>query len=678
MREITREVFWNTGLSHGWMIVLDILIFLSVVGYLAYFLRKRYLLWKVGKDVVLKGSAKDRFANFLNKALLQRAVIRDAFPGFAHILLYSGFVILFIGTVIIAVREYITIDIFNWDFFYGSFYIIYSFVLDLFGLLALIGLILFVYRRFIQKPERLTYNKNFSNVLILLLLVILSGFLVEAARIAVTKPDFEKWSFVGWWLASFLPSSTLFHTIAWWSHLVIVLIFFFTIMQSTLRHIFVSSAHQYVAYVPQEEKGALQPIPPEEFETSETFGIARLEDFTWKQFFSADACTNCGRCQDVCPAWNTHKPLSPKNIMTKTYQYWLENGPIKLKNNSNESENSSEIKEVIPEYISAEEIWACTNCRACVEACPVGIDQVEIIDDVRRNLIMVKGEMPESLEGTMRNMESQGNPWGLGDHRREDWMEGMNVPLLREKGSAEVLFFVGCAGAFNARNQKVARAFASILNAAGVDYAVLGQEEKCCGDQARRAGNEYLFQMMAMQNIEIFNKYGIKKIVTTCPHGYHTLKKEYPQFDGKYEVYHHTEFIHKLLQEGKLKLSKVKLEGQFTYHDSCFLSRYNGIFEEPRQVLNELGIQIKELPRSKESNFCCGAGGARMWMEEEKDQRVNIERSKEIMESGADKVGLGCPFCMTMIEDGLKEFDESKEVLDFAEIIAMGIVKEEQ
>ncbi|GAB4171930.1 MAG: heterodisulfide reductase-related iron-sulfur binding cluster [Calditrichia bacterium] len=675
---ITREIFWNTGLSETGMIILDVIVFLSILGFFTYHFLKRMKLYRIGKPFEIKSSPALRLKQLMSQAILQKALLREKLAGLAHVMLYTGFIVLFIGTVLISIREYITIPLLDYDFYVGNFYIIYSFLLDLFGLLAIIGTVIFAIRRFITRPEKLTYNSTFSIVLIWIFVVLITGFLVEGARIAVHQPDFEKWSFVGWFLASFLPTSVGLHQILWWVHFVASIGLIFYIVPSTLRHIFVSSANQFYSESKLEPKGAMKPIDPEEFETAETFGVATIEDLTWKQLLNADACTNCGRCQDVCPAWNTNKPLSPKQIMVKTYDYWLKQGPVKIRKTDENGNSSIEIEEIVPNYITADEIWACTNCRACVESCPVGIDQVEIINDVRRNLVMVRGEMPESLEVTMRNMETQGNPWGLGSHRKEEWSKDLGVPLLREKGSCEVLFYVGCAGAFNDRNQMVTRAMAKILNAAGVDYAILGEEEKCCGDQARRAGNEYLFQMMAMENIELFNRYGIKTIVTTCPHGYHTFKKEYPQFDGNFEVYHHTEFIPKLVKENKLVLNNRKIEGFFTYHDSCFLTRYNGIYDEPREILNSLGIHIKELPRAKENNFCCGAGGARMWMEEEVDQRVNIARSKEIMESGADKVALGCPFCMTMISDGLKEFDESKEVLDFAEIIAMGINEGEQ
>lgn len=665
MKEITREVMWNTGLPHWGMIMLDVAVFLIVTGYLFWQIRKHYQWWKVGKEEELPGSFSNRFVHFLKKAIFQQALLTDKWPGYAHILLYSGFVVLFIGTCIIAFREYVTVMIFGWDFFKGGFYLSYSFLLDFFGLFTLAGLLYFSVRRWILKPRRLNYSSTFNVSLLLLFLVIITGYLVEGSRIAITRPAFEQWSFVGWAISGWFPPSPGLHRFLWWIHFVLSVGFILAIMHLSLRHIFISSLHQFYSFQPEERKGALKPIPMEEFEKAESFGISTVKDYTWKQLFSADACTECGRCQDVCPANTVGKALSPKMIMVKSRDYWLASLP--------ELDKDTTLNEVVPTYISPEEIWACTNCRACVEICPVGIDQVEIIDEIRRNLVMVKGEMPESLEGTMRNMEAQGNPWGMGAHRREEWLEGLNIPLMREKGSAEVLFYVGCAGAFNDRNRKTTVAFARILQAAGVDFAVLGEEEKCCGDQARRAGNEYLFQMMAAENLEIFNRYGVKKIVTTCPHGYHTLKKEYAMLGGQFEVYHHTEFIAQLLKEGRLKINAARVQGDFTYHDSCFLSRYNGIFEEPRFLLNQAGIHLKELPRTKTANFCCGAGGARMWMEEEKDQRVNIERSREIYETGAKNVALGCPFCMTMIEDGLKEFDESKKVYDVAEIIAMGI-----
>ena len=662
------------------MIVMDLAIFAVVVAFITIQIRKRRTLWRVGKAENRTDRIGDRIKSMLSQGLMQRSLLKDRYPGILHAMLFFGFVVLFIGTSLIVIQEYFTGLLFDWHFLQGTFYLLFSFMMDLFGLLAMIAVVLFAVRRYLQKPARLDNQSEDGSALILIFLVLLTGFLVEGARFAVNEPQ-ERWSFLGWFFGLILPNSTALHRVFWWVHLILAVWFMLAVVSGKLLHIITSWANQFFRNLDEKTKGAIKPIPAEEFETAESFGVGQLEDLTWKQIFDSDACTRCGRCQDACPAFTTHKPLSPKKLMQDLKTHWLEIAPALAANqtktngdNQNESTTTEiERKTINGEVISHEETWACTNCRACVETCPVFIEHVDLITGLRQNLVMVEGQMPPELQDTLRKLETQGNPWGMGNHQRLDWAKDLKLPLIKDTPDAEILFYVGCAGAFADRNQKVALAFVKVLQAAGVKFAVLGAEEKCCGDTARRAGNEYLFQTMAQENIELFKQYNIKKIVTTCPHGYHTFKKEYPAFDGHFEVLHHTEYIKQLIDQGRLKVDSSRLNQSFTFHDSCFLGRYNDIYDPPRAVLRQLGGQLIEMEKSRHNSFCCGAGGARMWLEEEKDQRVNITRTQHALATGASAVVSACPYCLTMIQDGLDELKPDMKCHDLAELVASAL-----
>ncbi len=680
---MTREIGWNVGVSHWMMIAMDLIIFVMIVAVVIYRLRERAVLWKIGKGDKRTDQIGKRLKSALINGLLQKSLLKDRYPGLLHAMLVWGFVILFIGTSLIVIQEYFTSLLFDWEFLQGKFYIIYSFLLDLFGLMALTAVVLLGVRRYVQKPARLDNKLEDAQALVIIFLVLVSGFLVEGARLAVERPEFEKWSFVGWVLGAIMPNSVGLHRVLWWVHLGLAVWFMLVIVSGKLIHIITSWANQFFRDLNEETKGAIKPIPAEEFETAESFGIARLEDLTWKQIFDTDACTRCGRCQDACPANQTNKPLSPKKLMLDIKTHWLEVAPAlvaaKMKGNGQENSNEEtgdniKRKALNSEVVSHEETWACTNCRACMEVCPVFIEHVDVITGLRQNLVMVEGQMPAELQDTLRKLETQGNPWGMGNHQRLDWAKDLDTPLIKDTPDAEILYYVGCAGAFADRNQKVSQSFVKVLKAAGVKFGMLGEEELCCGDTARRAGNEYLFQTMAQQSIELFKQYNIKTIVTTCPHGYHTFKKEYPAFDGKFEVYHHTEYLMKLLEQGRLKVNAGRLKQTLTYHDSCFLGRYNDVYEPARLVLGKLGGRLVEMEKTRNESFCCGAGGARMWLEEEKDQRVNMARTEQALATGAEGVVTACPYCLTMIQDGLDELKPEQKCRDVTELVEAALI----
>jgi Fe-S oxidoreductase len=403
-----------------------------------------------------------------------------------------------------------------------------------------------------------------------------------------------------------------------------------------------------------------------DMEEAETFGISKITEFSWKHLLDLYACTECGRCTDICPASSSGKSLKPFDLIHNLREHLLASGNELLG-----KKEGGKCPAMIGEVVTEDEIWACTNCMACMEVCPVAIEHIDKITGMRQYKVLMEADFAQELQLTYRNMENNSNPWGIGAHMRADWAKELDVKLLSEDSDVEYLYYVGCSGSFDDRGKKTAIAFAKILKAAGISFGILGTEEGCCGDSAMRGGNEYLYQILAQMNIEVMNGYGVKKIITTCPHGYNILKKDYPNFGGNYEVYHHTEILADLITHGKIKLNKP-VSGLFTYHDPCFLGRYNGIYDQPRNVLSAIpGMKLVEMERNRDKSFCCGAGGARMWMKEDIGERINDMRTDQAIEVKAEKIAVACPFCLTMMSDGIKDrgMEEKMEALDIAEIV---------
>ncbi|MHB8906533.1 MAG: (Fe-S)-binding protein, partial [Melioribacteraceae bacterium] len=400
------------------------------------------------------------------------------------------------------------------------------------------------------------------------------------------------------------------------------------------------------------------------------YGAADFEHLSWKQILDGFSCTECGRCTAACPAATTGKKLSPREIIVNIRHRTQDKAPLILSKAGDENEMIQ--KTLVHNYITDEELWACTTCMACVQECPVTIEHVDSIVDMRRNLVLGESNFPSELNTIFKNIETNFTPWAFNAQDRANWAEGMNIKTMAEDPNTEYLFWVGCAGSFDARYQKVTKAFATLMKNANVDFRILGVEEKCNGDTARRLGNEYLAQMMMQENVETLNNYGVKKIVTGCPHCYNSLKNEYPQFGGNFEVVHHTELINQLLDEGKIKLKNEEVKSKISYHDSCYLGRYNSIYDSPRDSLKMInGVELLEMERNRDKGFCCGAGGGRMFLEETEGTRINNNRAEEALGTKADTVASACPFCMTMMNDGIKSFDKQDEVQvkDIAEIV---------
>ncbi len=692
----SREIFGNIQFGEILYVLAAI-----VIGIFIYAIYRRYKLWRLGgpdnrfshlgKRIwafivtgIVDGIVHRKFFGVADNLGHRSFSIKDflpkeLYPGTAHFLIFVGCVVLILGAFVDFISHYF------FHFMHGGFYLGVSLVVDVFGILVLIGAVLAIIRRYVKKPDRLDNKSDDLIVLILIMLVVVTGFIVEGIRIAATElpvnPGWAPWSPGGYVIAlafSGLSQSALlvWHQVWWWLHMVIALgaIAYASLYFSRLWHILIDPLNVFFRNLGP--RGALVPI---DIEAAETFGASKIEDFTWKHLMDLDACTRCGRCQDSCPAYLSGKPLSPKKVIQDLKGHLLERAPILLKSKSNGGKDNpgTDAKAMIGEVIVEDEIWNCTTCFACQEVCPVWIEPMTKLIEMRRNLVLEQASIPETGEGALRSIEARGHPWRGTTLSRTDWTDGLDIKTLAEDSDIDILFWVGCTEALEERSLKIAQAVVKVLKLAGINFGILGAEETCCGDPARRLGNEYLFQLQAQGNIELFKNYGIKKVVTACPHCYNTLKYEYPQFGGEFEVIHHSEFIARLLEEGKLRIMKGS-SGVVTYHDSCYLGRYNDIYEPPRQILNNMpDITVVEMERNRERGFCCGAGGGHLWMEEQKTgERINEMRTEQAMAVKAQLIATACPYCLQMFEDGIKskEAEESLKVVDIAELVAESAV----
>lgn len=636
------------------------LLFVVAVVFLYGFYR-RSRLWLIGKKENRTDRPKDRLISIWAYVVGHKRMLKDAYPGWMHLFIFYGFLVPFI--IIVITQANFTLP--------APLALPLSLFFDLVGALGIVGLIMAFYRRYVKKPDNLTYDTTVSNLIALLFLLGIFGlgFCVEGLRIARTHPGWAGWTPIGWVFSQFFSgmgdaNQILLHRLLWRLHLFLVLGFVAFIPYSRMLHIFTGPANVYMRQLTS--KGALPPI--RDFETAETFGASKLEDLTWKQLFDMDACTRCGRCLDHCPAYQSGKPLAPKKNWDSIRAHMEEKGALIRKGKNPEAEGG---KKLIGDVISEDVIWACTNCLACAMVCPVFIPCVDKFLEMRRYLVLMESRFPPEVQLVFRNMENNNNPWGVGSGLRADWAKGLGLKTLAEDGEVDFLFWVGCAGSFDDRNKRVATSLVKSLRASGAKFSFLGTEEGCCGDSARRIGNEYLYQTLVQANIEVLNNYGVKKILTMCPHCFNTLKNEYPQFGGNYEVMHYTEFLADALTSGKLKLTKP-IDKVVTYHDSCFLGRGNEIYEAPRTILRAIpGLRLVEMERSGVRSFCCGAGGGRMWMEEKIGTRINQIRTEQAVQTKAESVATACPYCLTMLGDGIKEkgLEESMTSFDLSELV---------
>ena len=654
--EATRQIYWN--ISHIWVMYALLLPTAAIAGYGVYRHANR---WRRGQGAARFDRPVERLKLVLNHAVAQRRTARDAFAGSFHRLITYGFVILTIATTVVALDADFGTTIMR-----GRFYLYFqSLIVDVFGALVMVGVGMAAARRYLKRPKMLIYTDEATLILVVIFAICLQGFLVEGWRIAVTRDPWGAWSPFGNLLA--IASRALLtdgqmqtaHLGVWWFHLATVFGFIAWAPYTKMMHAITAPLNIYTAsLVPL--GATLKNI---DFEKTESFGVNALADYTWKDLLDLDACTECGRCTSVCPANTVGKELSPRDII-------LQLRDLMHSEQSAISNQQSAIIGALP-ATSPRSLWQCTTCAACMEACPVFIEQMPKIVDMRRHLVMEEADFPDSMQEAISSLEKRGHPFSGTQATRVDWAEGLNVKLVNDAKDAEVLLWVGCGGALVERNQKVTRATAQLLAQAGVNFAIMGREEKCSGDPARRIGNEFLFEMLAKENVAKLNKYDVKKVITACPHCFNTFRHEYPQYGGRFEVYHHSEYLAKLVSVGRLK-PQTESDRTITFHDPCYLGRQNGVYDAPRTLVTISSRQAPiELERSREKSFCCGGGGGMSFVEEPPDQRVNQERAREILETGADTVAVGCPFCMTMLEDGINARKGSRDVrvMDVSEML---------
>jgi Fe-S oxidoreductase len=654
----SRELYWN--ISSHWAIYPLFAPFAVAFVYGCY-----RVLWlvRVGQPDAGRAPLLARMRAIWDQALVQRRLLTQPFAGTVHVAISWGFAILFVATCLVGMQDYLGVPTLR-----GPFYLYFmSLIVDLGGVAATVGVALALARRYWAKPDRLwkpRAREGYATFLWLLLAILVSGFVVEGLRIAATADPWGLWSPGGWLVAAGFTGvsqaqQVLWHRVAWWLHAVLAFGFIGLVPFTLIRHTLAGPAN--IALGRAAPSGVIAPVA---LEGAEHFGVSTICGFPRKDLLDLVACTECGRCQDACPAWTTGKPLTPKGLILDLRDHLVAEGG-----------GRSNGKAMVGEVVADEVLWACTTCGACHHACPVFIEPIPKIVDMRRFLVMEEARFPETMQAALRGMENRGHPYQGAVPGRTAWTKGLEVPIVAEIGTPEYLYWVGCAAAFDERAQKVARAFATLLTAAKVPFAILGDEERCTGDVARRIGNEFLFQMHAQANTETLNRYGIRKVLTTCPHCFNTLKHEYPAFGGHYEVIHHTEFIARLLGQGQLRLTKPLGEA-VAYHDSCYLGRHNDMWAPPREILRRIpGTRTMEFERHGVEGFCCGAGGGMMWAEERTGKRVNIDRTEEALRVRPDVVGTACPFCLSMFEDGIRAKDatETLRVSDLAELVVRAL-----
>ncbi len=690
--------------------LLNLIAFFLVLAYglylFAHVVYSRYLFIKLGKKANIKDDFRTRLNLLLDNVVFQKKLLKDKKSGAMHVVMFYGFIVLQFGAIELIIKGLYK----GFELPFGSAHKYFSLMQEFFTFLILVAVAYAFYRRYVEKLKRLKRGLK-AGIVIILLSSLMASVLFSLA--------FEQ-LWLGHEPSVFAPISSLIAVVFsgigqtaaaalfyvfWWLHLIILLSFAVYVPQSKHAHVIFGAIN--VWFKKLDPPGKLSTINFED-ETQEVFGVGKIEDFTQVQLIDLYACVECGRCTSMCPASGTGKMLSPMDLIVKMRDHLTEKGAAVTSRtpwmpsfafaettaNKLAVQAASEVaaasdtaaaaetiydKNLIGDVITEQELWACTTCRNCEDQCPVMNEHVDKIIDMRRYLVMTEGSMPQEAQRALNNIERQGNPWGINRKDRMKWIEGLQgeyeVPTVKQSEDFEYLFWVGSMGSFDNRSMKITHAFIKLMHEAGIKFAVLGNEEKNSGDTARRIGNEFLFQQLAQENIALFEAYHVKKIVTCDPHAFNSFKNEYPEFGLQAEVYHHSELLAEWVKEGRLKPSK-EVKERITYHDSCYLGRYNEIYDKPREILQAIpGVEIVEMKRSGCDSMCCGAGGGLMWMEEHEGTRVNVARTEQALEVNPTAIASACPYCLTMMNDGIKmkEAEEQVKARDIAEILADAI-----
>ena len=605
-----------------------------------------------------------RIRDFIIHAVGQVRILKKAYPGIMHFLIFWGVTIQVLGTIINILNMLL---FFPWviTFPRGTAYLIYELVMDIAGLMILAGVIMAFFRRLVLRPKYLETRWDDYYALGMLALIPLLGFTMEGTRLLAANPPWAAWSPVGNQVAHLLSvlgmtpvGATQLHDILFWVHAAVALILVASLPFTKMRHLVYAPLN--VILHPLRKTGELEKI--ENIDQAEILGVGKVSEFTSQQLLSFDSCLNCGRCEEACPSNISGMDYSPR---------WLVQTLRKTMVESLQSSDGKSNQELFAGVFTEFYPWQCTTCGACTLRCPAFINPVDEIVDMRRYQALTTGKVPKSVADALRNIERQGNPWGIPAQDRLNWSDGLTLHELAPGDETDVLFFVGCASAFDDRNKKVARSFVHLLQKANVNFGVLGLDETCCGETARRMGNEYLFQVFAEQNLEAMSKVKFNRIVTQCPHCFNTLKNEYPQFGSSYKVQHYTQYLSELSLTKGISPNGNGLKGRLAYHDSCYLGRYNQIYQAPRELLKDAKLNPLELPRQGENSFCCGGGGGQMWLETDPNTRINHRRLADALQVKADVVATACPYCLLMFDDAIrsKGLGEQVQVMDISEIL---------
>ncbi|MEL4024268.1 (Fe-S)-binding protein [Lysinibacillus endophyticus] len=677
--------------------LLNFLVFIAVAGYAVYtfvnVVYTRYVFIKLGKKVEFEKNLNERLNAVLVNAFGHRKLFKDKKSGIMHLFLFYTFFIIQLGLIELIIKGFIN----GYEFPFGEAHKYFSFMQEWATFFMLNAVLFAFYRRYVEKLKRLQWKRDKKAAFVIIALTILttSIFLTLGFETIMLEhePNLLFAPFSGIIATAFSGMNVgiahiLFHTF-WWVHMLIVLTFMVFVPQSKQAHELFAIFNVFFKKVGP--VGKLRSLDFED-ESIEEFGVANIEDFTQQQLIDLYACAECGRCTNMCPASVTGKTLSPMNLIVKLRDHLTEKGaaitsrtpwmPAVAFSGTTANQialgNATPAENLIGDVISEEEIWACTTCRNCEDQCPVMNEHVDKIIDLRRYLVMTQGEMPGDISRYMQNIERQSNPWGLNRNNRLNWREGLEdiVKTVDEKEEFDILLWVGSMGSFDMRSQKIIKSLVNIMHEADINFAILGNQELNSGDTARRLGNEYLFQELCIQNIETFKSYNVKKIVTIDPHAYNCFKNEYPEFGLEAEIYHHTEIIWDLLQQKKI-IPEKEVQESIAYHDSCYLGRYNNIFDIPRNILKSIpGVQVLEMERNRSNAMCCGAGGGMMWVEDKQGKRINVERTEQALRLNPTTIGSNCPYCLTMMSDGVKAAEKEEEVsaLDIAEIVERSLV----